>query len=304
MYIPLNPHAYSPNTLHNASPKQANQTHGKGFFTTPGRAPSGTLQRSLSKTFEDVWSQPRLFYNSLHPAERQFLVNAIRFETSQVSSEVVRQNVIIQLNRISNDLAKRVARFIGIEQPQPDEKYYHSNKTSVPLGAFGTPLKKLAGLKIGILSSAHGYEDASKIMTALLEKDPSVKVSIVAESLIAGKQGTVPYTAADAIAFDGIIVANTTAEDFAPSSSSPLFPSGRPLQILIDAYRYGKTVAAIGSAGTEALDNAGIEEADRGDKKGVITASQGDAAFAESFLEGLKVFRFLDRFEIDVDAEN
>ena len=302
MFIPLNPHAYTPNTLHNASPKQANQTHGQGFFTTPGRSPSGTLQRSLSKTFTDVWSQPRLFYNSLHPVERQFLVNAIRFETSQVKSEVVRQNVIIQLNRISNDLAKRVARVIGVEAPQPDDKFYHNNKT-IPLGAFGTPLKKLAGLKVGILSSTQGYEEANKIKTALVEADPSITVSIVTETLIQGGE-TVTYSAADAIAFDGVIVADSSEKSFTPQTSSPLFPVGRPLQIVIDAYRYGKTVAAIGSSGSKVLDNAGIKKSDRGEEKGVLDAAQGDAKFVEAFLESLKVFRFLERFEIDPDAEN
>ena len=303
MFIPLNPHAYTPNTLHNASPKQANQTHGQGFFTTPGRSPSGTLQRSLSKTFTDVWSQPRLFYNSLHPVERQFLVNAIRFETSQLTSEVVRENVIIQLNRISNDLAKRVARVIGVEAPEPDAKFYHNNKTEVSLGAFGTPLKKLAGLKVGILSSTQGYEEANKIKTALLEADPSIKVSIVAETLIPGGE-TVTYSAADAIAFDGVIVADSSEKSFTSETSSPLFPVGRPLQIVVDAYRYGKPVAAIGRSGSKVLDNAGIKKNERGEKNGVIDAPNGDAKFAESFLEGLKVFRFLERFEVDADAEN
>src|SRR6266536_917355 len=114
MFIPLNTAAYTPNTLNNGFPAQANQTTGRGFFTTPGRTASGNLIRAVSPTFADVWSQPRLFYNSLLPTEQQFLINAIRFETSHLTSSIVKQNVIIQLNRISNDIAKRVASVIGV----------------------------------------------------------------------------------------------------------------------------------------------------------------------------------------------
>lgn len=103
-YIPLNTAAYSPNALNDAAPKQANQTVGRGFFTAPGRTVSGHLVREVSSTFSDVWSQPRLFYNSLIPVEQQFLINAIRFETSQLTSSVVKSNVLIQLNRVSHDL--------------------------------------------------------------------------------------------------------------------------------------------------------------------------------------------------------
>jgi catalase len=97
MYIPLNTAAYSPNTLNKGSPKQATKSQGRGFMTAPNRSTTGRLVRSVSSTFADVWSQPRLFFNSLTPVEKQFVVNAMRFETSQLTSDIVKQNVLIQL---------------------------------------------------------------------------------------------------------------------------------------------------------------------------------------------------------------
>jgi catalase len=303
MYIPLNPAAYTPNTLHGNSPRQANQTTGNGFFTAPGRSPSGALQRSLSPTFADVWSQPRLFYNSLHPAERQFLVNGIRFETSQLTSVVVKQNVIVQLNRISNNLARRVARFIGIDAPRPDPRFYHDNTTSVSLGAFGAPLLRLDGLRIGILSSVRGYDAALQLRTALLEQEPSIDVAIVAETQIPGTAGVSTYSGADATGFDGVIVTDIRAEDFEVDSSSPLFPTGRPLQIVLDTYRYGKPIGVVGSPGEIVLDNAGIEKRLRTVENGVFTPSEGNEGFVEEFLDGLRTFRYLSRIAFDEDAE-
>lgn len=303
MYIPLNPNAYSPNTLNNGYPKQANQTDGNGFFTAPKRTASGALERSLSQTFADVWSQPRLFFNSLHPAERQFLVNAMRFETSHVTSEVVRENVIIQLNRVSNNLARRVASAIGVKAPEPDETYYHTNKTSVSLGAFGTPLKKLDGLKIGILSSVKNLEDAQQLRTALLQKESVVDVFIVVETLVPGQEKIMTYTGADAIAFDAVVAVTTNPEFFSGGYTSPLFPAGRPLQIFIDAYRYGKPVGVVGSGVDNVLENAGIGEENRGDEKGVFMSQQVDGDLATAVLDGLKVFKYLDRFKLDEDSE-
>ncbi|KAL4739040.1 catalase B [Aspergillus similis] len=296
MFIPLNPNAYTPNTLNGGSPVQANQTYGRGFFTTPGRAASGRLVRALSPTFSDVWSQPRLFFNSLVPAEQQFLVNAMRFEAANVKSDIVKSNVIIQLNRISNSLACRVARAIGVQEPQPDTTYYH-NRTTAGVGAFGNRLQRLAGLKVGVLASAdvYGSLGAANILSAEL-KPNNVDVVVVAEHLAAGVSQT--YSASDAIQFDAVVIfpgaENHFGENMVTTSGSTLYPAGRPMEILIDAFRFGKPVAALGS-GRVALEAAGISV----DRDGVYVAEGVNQKFVSDLKEGLMTFKFLDRFAVD-----
>ncbi|KAK1142367.1 hypothetical protein N8T08_007919 [Aspergillus melleus] len=303
MFIPLNPNAYTPNTLNKGSPKQANQTVGDGFFTAPNRSPSGHLTRSVSPTFRDVWSQPRLFYNSLVPAEQQFLIDAIRFETSNVKSSVVRQNVILQLNRVDNDLARRVARAIGEKEPSPDPTFYHTN-TTTNIGAFGHPLKKLEGLKLGFLASAQNSSSikaASELSDALAKS--GIDTVVVAERQVDGVDQT--YSGSDAIQFDAVVVAPGAEGLFAPSSfTAPpsnatasvatFFPAGRPLQILVDGFRFGKPVGALGD-GAAALRGAGISAS----RQGVYVAQSATDAFADSIKNGLRTFKFLDRFARD-----
>ncbi|KAL4904131.1 catalase B [Aspergillus multicolor] len=298
MFIPLNPDAYSPNTLKGSTLKQANQTAGRGFFTAPDRTASGSLVRVKSSSFEDVWSQPRLFWNSLIPAEKQFVVNAIRFENAGVQSDVVKNNVIIQLNRISNDLATRVATALGIEAPEPDETYYHDN-TTVNLGGFGHRLTSLAGLKVAVLASVNA-EDSFSAATALQAElsNKGVDVVVVAERFETGVNQT--YTASDAIQFDAVVVAPGTEKLFGAKSvanpSSTLYPAGRPLEILVDAFRFGKPVAALGS-GSTALENAGIDT----EGEGVYVADSVGEEFIGDLEEGLTVFKFLTRFALDSD---
>lgn len=78
------------------------------------------------------------------------------------------------------------------------------------------------------------------------------------------------------------------------SGASSLYPTGRPLQILIDGFRFGKTVGALGS-GTAALRNAGIATS----RDGVYVAQSVTDDFANDLKEGLRTFKFLDRFPVD-----
>ncbi|OQE89681.1 hypothetical protein PENNAL_c0013G09041 [Penicillium nalgiovense] len=302
MFIPLNPNAYSPNTENKGSPKQANQTVGKGFFTAPERTASGKLQRTLSTTFEDNWTQPRLFWNSLVDAEKQFIVDAMRFETSNVKSSVVRNNVIIQLNRISNDLATRVAKAIGVEAPKPDDSFYHDN-TTAHIGAFGQKLTKLDGLKVGLLASVDkpaSIAQGAKLQSAL--SSAGVDVVVVAERMADDVDQT--YSASDAVQFDAVVVADGaeglfgaksfTSQPTKGSGASTLYPAGRPLDILLDAFRFGKTVAALGK-GSDALQSGQISS----DRDGVYTGKDAGDAFAKDIKEGLHTFKFLDRFAVD-----
>jgi catalase len=290
-YIPINTAAYSPNTLNGGFPKEANQTTGNGFFTAPSRTATGNLVREVSSTFADVWSQPRLFYNSLIPVEQQFLINAIRFETSHLQSAVVKSNVITQLNRVDNDLAKRVAEVIGVEAPAPDPTFYNNNSTAF-VSIFNKTLPTIATLKVGVLASVSSPDSLTQA-AALSEAFSSAGVSVivVGETLATGVNQT--YSAADATGFDGIIVATGAQSLFTNGSSSTFFPADRPLQILEDGYRWGKPIGAL-STSTSVLRLAGINTT-----PGVFENAGSDIASFATFEGGLAAFRFIDRFPVD-----
>ncbi|CAG8950293.1 hypothetical protein HYFRA_00006786 [Hymenoscyphus fraxineus] len=290
-FIHLNTAAYSPNTLNKGSPKQANQTVGKGFFTAPGRTVGGPLIRATSGTFADVWSQARLFYNSLIPAEQQFLINAIRFETSNLQSPIVKSNVLIQLNRVSNDIAKRVASVLGLEAPAPDPTFYN-DKTTAFVSIFNNALPTIATLKVAVLtkiSSPETLAQADALAKAFAAS--GVKVAVIGERLVPGVNVT--YSFADASVFDGIIVTSGSESLFSGNGSvSTFFPAGRPTQILGDGYRWGKPVGALGTAST-ALDAAGVSTT-----AGVFKGAEVPV-FVTEFEAGLKTFKFVDRFPLD-----
>lgn len=262
---------------------------GRGFFTAPGRTGSGTLTRKRAETFADHWSQPRLFYNSLTAVEQQFLINAVRFETSHLS-EHVQVNVLAQLNKISHDIAVRVGEALGLEAPAADETYYHDNKTA-GITIFGEKLPTIATLTVGVLAStkADGSISQAKALKESLAKS-DVTVFIVAEIL--GDAVDQTYSAADATGFDGIIVTDGAEGLLDGSQKSTLYPPGRPLQILSDGYRWGKPIGLLGSAS----DVVGLGGTEKG--PGVFTASRV-SDIVEDLKRGLAVFKFTDRFPVD-----
>ncbi|KAI9166784.1 catalase B precursor [Paramyrothecium foliicola] len=288
-FIHRNTAPYTPNTLNKGYPRQANQTQGRGFFTAPGRKVSGNLVRQRASTFADHWSQPRLFYNSLTKVEQQFLINAIRFETSHLSTRV-QENVLKQLNRISHDIAVRVGEALGLEAPAADPTYYHDN-TTADISIFGEKLPTIATLQVGVIASvkdADSVAQAKAIREAL--KAEKVTVTIVGEKLADNIDHT--YSAAGATAFDGIIVTNGAKALLEGHKQSTLYPPGRPAQIVNDGYHWGKPVGFLGKQKPKG-SVAGVTQG-----PGVYFAKDV-ASLVEDFKDGLATFKFTNRFPVD-----
>lgn len=224
-----------------------------------------------------------MFYNSLLPVEQQFLINAIRFEASHVKSTTVKQNVLTQLNRISNDVAKRVADALGLPAPAPDPTFYNNNVTA-GISIFNQTLPTIATLHVGILASV-ASPDSIQQAQALKERLGKEKVvaTVVGERMAEGVEQT--YSAADATGFDAVVVAPGAEKLFGPGAApSPLFPAGRPGQILLDGYRWGKPVGGLGS-GAQALNATGVPST-----PGVYADSDSEK-FVSGLEEGLAKFK-------------
>lgn len=248
----------------------------------------------MSSTFDDHWSQPRLFYNSLTPIEQQFLINAIRFETSKLQSSAVKQNVVDQLNLVSNDIATRVAAALGLDAPAPNATYYHNNVTAgISITNFTLPT--IATLQVGILATTKSLSQATSLQQRL-EADGLV-VTIVAETLTTGVNQT--YSAADATSFDAVVIDSAADHTglFNGSSVSTFYPRDRPIQIAQNAFLFGKPVAYFGSTNGTVSDSITAAGWVRGDD-GVYFGSDLESLVGD-LEEGLKVFKFTSRFPLD-----
>lgn len=260
-------------------------------MTASNRIFCGYLRRVRADSFADHWSQPRLFYNSLKPVEQQFLINAIRFETSQLKSKEIKINVLKQLNKVSHDIAVRVGQALGMEAPDPDPTYYHDNVTA-GISIFGNKLSTIATLTVGMLittNSSRSMNQAKQIKEALAAEN--VTVSVVGESLTDGVDMT--YSAADATNFDAIVYTEDTVNALFDSKKSTLVPVGRPWQILVDSHDWGKPVGFLSrperAAKRHLLDT----------RRFVAFVSDDVEKMVDFVKEGLATFKYVERFMLD-----
>lgn len=289
-YIPINVVAYSDNALQNGFPQPANMTQGNGFFTALSRKTvDAHYIRNVSPTFLDYWTQPRMFWNSLLPAEQQMLVNAARFELSKVKSQIVKENTLKQFNRISNELATRVAAGLGLQAPAPEPQYYHNTSTA-GMSIFKEPLPTAKGMKVAILASSQNEKSVSQalqIKEALKAK--GINANVIGEVLAENIDGA--YVSTHAAVFDGVVVTDA-AKKLLQTPSSTFYPPNRPFNLVSDAYHFGKPIAMLGNNGSalKAIAKAG--------EPGVY-ANADAQQLANQMEEGLKTFKFLNRFPVD-----
>lgn len=193
--------------------------------------------------------------------------------------------------------------------PEEDPTYYHDN-TTTGVSVVKGGLLKIDGLKVGYLTSAAAPGNTSVESLKSTFTAANVSLVVVAEKLAPGIDQT--YTSTDASQFDALIIADSTDSLFSSPSNlanlnstssaggvnatsnsfKTLYPAGRPLQILTDAYKWGKPVAVV-EGGEGAFRVAGIEVGTEGVYGG------GVEEVGRKVREGLKTYKFLDRFPLD-----
>ncbi len=112
---------YEPNSLdmagEEAGPRECPAT---GFTSFRGRAEEeeqGDKLRIRPESFADHYSQARLFYNSQTPNEQAHIASSFVFELSKVTLAHVPPRVLANFRNVSEDLAKRIAKGLGIPLP-------------------------------------------------------------------------------------------------------------------------------------------------------------------------------------------
>ncbi|ACK52483.1 Catalase [Methylocella silvestris BL2] len=118
MNVPKGRANYEPNSLADAGeiggPRECPMT---GFTSFPSPE-GGEKLRIRPASFADHYSQARLFFRSLDPAEQAHLASAIVFELSKVSNEAIRTRMLSNLVNVDPALARRAAG--GLNMPCPE----------------------------------------------------------------------------------------------------------------------------------------------------------------------------------------
>jgi len=136
--------SYEPNRVSNGCPFQARAAEG-GFTSYEERIDARKI-RERSESFRDHFSQATLFFNSQSEAEKNHLVNALRFELGKLQRDEIRSRMLSMLAQVDTSLAQRVADGLGMEIPTKPERLNESIPADADPQSY-QPVKKESSLK-------------------------------------------------------------------------------------------------------------------------------------------------------------
>ena len=275
---------YEPNSLHLAGEIGGPREDPENGFTSYPAEEQGQKLRIRAESFADHYSQARLFWRSMDPAEQAHIASAFVFELSKVSIEHIRLAVMANLRNVDEELAGRVADGLAMKLPKASVPKVApiDMEPSPALRIIRGPLEKhtLEGRTVGIL-----FADGTDAGELKAVKD-GVKAAGGHPMLIALKVGGVPLSDGSSIEADAqlfgqpSVTVDACAVILSEKAAAKLTKEGAAVQWVMDAFGHLKAIGH-NAAAKPLLDKAGVEP-----DEGVVDL--------ESFVEAAKK-RYWDR---------
>ncbi|MDK1472550.1 catalase [Streptomyces sp. 549] len=254
---------YHPNSLDGGCPFLAGAEEG-GYVETPVRVPESRQVREAPESFDDHFSQPRLFWRSMSPVEQEHIIGAYTFELGKCYEQTIRERTLRVLANIDERLCREVATGLGLPVPDPDPEYAaHNPEPSPALSQVGGTWPA-EGRVIGIVADT----------AADLAQVRAVRESILAAGMVPlviaptggeladGDGGPVTvqrtFATARSVEFDALLLAGA-APDGPDAAGARSAGAGAPqesrtgvdprvLLMVSEAFRHAKAIGGWGGA--------------------------------------------------------
>ncbi|MBK8468280.1 MAG: catalase [Actinomycetales bacterium] len=293
---------YRPNSLDGGCPFLAKE--GVSAFIDAPRAVDASLKvREAPATFDDHFSQARLFYLSLTTVERDHVGQAYTFELGKCYEQAIKERQLLALANIDADLCAVVAAGLGLPVPKPTIALTEevASPALSQLGKTWPTDGRVVGILVpdGLadLSSVREVRDAifAAQMVPLVVASAGGALNDGAGDPVAVQR---TYLTARSIEFDTILLAGAPAaadDATAPVDAKAGAPVAGPVDprvalLLSEAYRHGKAIGGWDDAGA-ALQDAGIP----GAALGVVIGDEPTAVLSD-IIEFLGQHRVWGRF--------
>ncbi|OUM02563.1 catalase HPII [Variovorax sp. JS1663] len=307
--------AYEPHSLNDGKEFRIDGASG-GFQSYPEELESPKVRRR-SPSFDDHFTQARLFFNSQSVCEKEHIIAAFRFELSKVEQPSVRQRMVDNLAHVDEKLARRVAEPLGINPPDAKAA---AGRAGFREHRMKLPIEESPALRM--VDTGDGSIKTRKIAILAIDGIDSASLKPIREAIeqagaqckvVAPKLGTVTSASRRQLEVDATF-ANTPSVMFdavlvpaGAQGAEALARSGEAVHFVLEAYKHCKAICTIGE-GVQLLSSLGIGAEARADAAGVIVAATpatnlGDntAALkvAHDFIAAIAKHRHWDRANIE-----
>lgn len=178
---------YHENSLANNTPTPTPPEKG-GFIYYPEKVQGNVTRELPSKSFEDHFSQARLFWNSLADFERKDLIESFTFHLQKVNSKSVQQQNVEMWANVDRGFATILADNLGVNPPKGS--HVDEDRRSPAISAVNTPHYAYTQ-KVAVLV-ADGFDTREVLHTINYLEYYGAFVDIVSEKLgyVVGNDGT------------------------------------------------------------------------------------------------------------------
>ena len=290
---------YHPNSLDGGCPFLAGADLG-AFIDVPEELAAAVKERKSPASFDDHYSQARLFFRSLTPVEQDHVIQAYTFELGKCREEAVRQRQLLALANIDSALCAAVAAGLGMPAPQASEQVEDAAPSPAVSQLGGS--WPVAGRVVGIIADEDSDLDSVRAARTALDAAGIVPLVIAPSGgFLGGTDGGVPvqrtYLTARSTEFDAVLIAGSgaAAPDAVQGRDAKAGEPGASLDprvvlLLSEMFRHAKAIGGWGPAVT-CLDGASIPQ----DAAGIALGDGPDDVVAQ-LSELLAAHRAWERF--------
>ncbi|MFL6158347.1 MAG: catalase [Marmoricola sp.] len=292
---------YKPNSLDGGCPFFAGAgPRDKAFSDVPVAVAASVKERADSASFDDHFSQARLFWLSMSPVEREHIISAYAFELSRCYEQTVKERQLQALANIDRVLCKRVASALGLPAPAATVKLGRpqpSPSLSQVVGSWPAD-GRVVGIVIGSetedqLAAVGAISDAVRAAGAL----PLV-VAAHGGKLEDGTTVQRVFASTRSIEYDAVVLVGEVppAPDAKPAldvkAAAPVAAVDPRVVLLVqECYRHAKAIGAVGDA-ARVLTEAGASAEAAG-----VVVDDDPGSVAAALLDLLAEHRAWQRFD-------
>ena len=278
------PAPYRPNSLDGGVPFTAGQE--LGAYVEVAQPVQGVRARTAPASFDDHFSQARMFYLSLGEVERDHLTDAFTFELGKCYEQAVKLRALQVLANVDADLTAKVADGLGL--PAPAATVTPADVEPSPaLSQIGQPWPT-DGRVIGIIA------DETSDLAAVTDLQNSIVAAGMQALVIAPHGGTLTSGTADPVIVQRTLLTTRSTEfDAVVVAGSPK-PAPKMYRLLEEAFRHVKVIGGFGGA-EEALAAVGFPT----DAPGVVI-EQDATRMLDQVVELMGQHRVWHRFPVQV----
>ena len=156
---------YRPNSLDGGCPFVADDASA-AFIDVPQPLPAAAKVRDQAASFDDHFSQARLFFQSLQPVEQEHAISAYTCELAKCYEENVKIRQLQSLANIDQRLCAEVAQGLGLAAPDATEQL--GDQAPSPALSQITTNWPVAGRQVGIIADdTTNLDDLNELRAAL-----------------------------------------------------------------------------------------------------------------------------------------